>query len=549
MRRFLCLTFPRWPLQRFLNSAEGAKFNAASEAIALYERSAHGPRIAVCSVAAGKRGVKRGMLLADATALVPDLCVHEVDRAADTEALKKLALFATRFSPLTGLETPLDEKEGSRALLLDITGCSQVFGGEENMLRQARQALAKKNFRSRAAIAPTIGACWALAHYGANGTILEDILPAAGADIDPAQPHVAPALTGLPLPALRLEPDALTWLSKLGLYRIGDVLKQPRATLPSRFGAHIIERVDQLLGSAPEILPLLRPPPEFHAARAFEYAIKNLEPLYVVIENLVEKLCAELRQRCRGARELECWLYHEVAEPIAVDVTLLKGSAAPKHLFQLLRTQLENLQIRGGFMRKKERSSKRSRHSGITIHREGGEIEAHEGVIAVALRINASEPLDAEQLALFHHALRAPDDLAMTLDRLSMRLGPQAVARVELLEDPQPEDAYRLIPASAIPSSSPAALQGAGLRPLQLLEDPQPLQVYWSPEDRFERIQWGSHDEKIREAQGPERIDTGWWKETPARRDYYIVETERGARYWIFRRLNDDRWFLQGLFG
>ena len=31
-------------------------------------------------------------------------------------------------------------------------------------------------------------------------------------------------------------------------------------------------------------------------------------------------------------------------------------------------------------------------------------------------------------------------------------------------------------------------------------------------------------------------------------RDYYRVETAGGQRFWLFRRLDDARWFLQGTF-
>ena len=47
---------------------------------------------------------------------------------------------------------------------------------------------------------------------------------------------------------------------------------------------------------------------------------------------------------------------------------------------------------------------------------------------------------------------------------------------------------------------------------------------------------------------GPERIETGWWRGQSAGRDYFRVETATGARYWLFRRLRDGKWFLHGTF-
>ena len=50
---------------------------------------------------------------------------------------------------------------------------------------------------------------------------------------------------------------------------------------------------------------------------------------------------------------------------------------------------------------------------------------------------------------------------------------------------------------------------------------------------------------------GPERIESGWWDQADARRDYYVVETAHGQRGWAFRERNDPHapWMLHGWFG
>jgi protein ImuB len=53
---------------------------------------------------------------------------------------------------------------------------------------------------------------------------------------------------------------------------------------------------------------------------------------------------------------------------------------------------------------------------------------------------------------------------------------------------------------------------------------------------------------RVASAWGPERIETGWWRGAMIARDYYHIETLTGQRFWLFRRLDDDRWFLHGAF-
>jgi protein ImuB len=59
---------------------------------------------------------------------------------------------------------------------------------------------------------------------------------------------------------------------------------------------------------------------------------------------------------------------------------------------------------------------------------------------------------------------------------------------------------------------------------------------------------WRGREQRLAQVWGPERIETGWWREAPIRRDYYRVDTENGCRFWLFRRLSDGQWFLHGWF-
>jgi len=85
---------------------------------------------------------------------------------------------------------------------------------------------------------------------------------------------------------------------------------------------------------------------------------------------------------------------------------------------------------------------------------------------------------------------------------------------------------------------------------------PRPVQleaVSVVPDGPPVRFQFGAQSHEIVKAYGPERIETAWWRGPTVRRDYYVVETKSGARYWLFRQLrgaaNGSGWFLHGMFG
>jgi protein ImuB len=50
------------------------------------------------------------------------------DPATDAAALRKLALWGLRYSPIA---TAWDETSGGDGVFIDITGCAHLFGGEE----------------------------------------------------------------------------------------------------------------------------------------------------------------------------------------------------------------------------------------------------------------------------------------------------------------------------------------------------------------------------------------------------------------------------------
>ena len=63
------------------------------------------------------------------------------------------------------------------------------------------------------------------------------------------------------------------------------------------------------------------------------------------------------------------------------------------------------------------------------------------------------------------------------------------------------------------------------------------------------RFEWKRQSHVVAHYWGPERIETGWWREQGVRRDYYLVETTAGKRFWLFRTMGDEVWFLHGMFG
>ncbi len=248
MKRALCIWLPHWPLQRLA----AARAELSDRAVVLYELHASGgakvvascPRLgnaAAARWAEGASGIRVGMPLAEATALAfaaeQPLHLEPADPLADRLAIEAVAEWCGRFSPAVGLE----ETAAAESLWLDVTGLGALSGGEEPLARQVVRAFGERGWTARVAVADTLGAAWAVAHFAP--LVCDEKGEQNGADPGSAilsalaEPLIVPpgetarALAPLPVAALRLADETVGLLAELGLRRIEQVAALRRETL------------------------------------------------------------------------------------------------------------------------------------------------------------------------------------------------------------------------------------------------------------------------------------------------------------------------------
>jgi protein ImuB len=456
--------------------------------------------------------------------------------------LRSLAHRCRRYSPLVGIA----DSEPPDSLALDITGGAHLFGGEPRMVRQVLADFRRWGFLARAAVADTVGAAWAVTRT-VSGPLI--VLPG----------RQLPALTCLPVEALRISAEVAETLHALGLSTIGHLAALPRATLPSRFGPEILRRLDQALGEIPEPIVPERPEEPIEAAYGCEPPIESRAAVQIILERLLERVMKKLRLRNAGILQMDIALCVTGKEPLRFTAGLVRPSLDQKRLRELLRLQLERVRLQG---------------------RLAGAI----------LRVVRTAPLDFDQTALFETAERrhARRDLDSLLNRLSNRLGSRAVLSPHLSPDYQPERAVEYATLtervsqlksrarskrSATGGSSRLAAGAPGKnvmrlarnktadfvcgsdceqilrRPLRLFPEPVPVEV-WSvvPDGPPIRLHWANRLQHIVHCEGPERIDTGWWRFPAVHRDYFRTDTEDGQRLWLFHARDEGSWFVHGEF-
>ncbi len=533
------MLLPHWSIDRLRRKQPAYRHKP----IALIESTATRQMVIGASEEAADHAIRAGMTLAEARALCPDLTPAPYEPDRDARALEALGKWMMRFSPIV-------ESRGGRPchLFIDVTGCERLYGTLQTLIARVANALHSLHLTTRLAIAPTPGAAWAIAFAGQNHSII-------------ASDQLPQILAPLSARALRIDEELAQSLRHLGLETIGQLLKLPRDLLPARFGPQLLLRLDQLLDRAPEPLISLLHEEPIHAGMDFEGVIESLETIWAVFQDLLRLIILQLRKRGVGARRLDARFIRPHAQPLEKTILLSRPSRDANNLFNLLRCAIEEVQLNGLKIQGKGRK-KRMISALSTQHSSLPEFSP-DGFIGLHLSVPLFEEITDDQIALMnqdHHA--GEIELTHLIERLQVRLGPEAITCPQLVESYIPEHAWT---GNNTTSESPKEktkkpkkkveeekFSAPISRPLQLLPMPVELRVIVSPSNDCEgrpiAFNHKGNLHHVSHASGPERIAGQWWDAHNKTRDYFDVEDPEGNRFWMFRVTQTGKWYLHGMF-
>ncbi len=488
---------------------------------ALISDNAHGSVIDAVSRAAREAGARCGQRLTDARAICPTLAVEPSDQAGDKAWLERLTGWTRRWGPWTATD-------GRDGLLVDTTGVAHCFGGEDAMLADMQERYAALGFAARTAMAPTIGAAWALARYGGKG-----------ANVDEA--GLRSALASLPVESLRIDADAAMLLRRVGLKSIGALADMPTLALARRFrslgfartftrrktdaSANPLHRLQQALGQIAEPVEPLAERTIYRARSRMLEPIRHTAVLEPVLIDLARDLCEQLFADQQGLRRVRFEAFRVDGHTQALHAGTTAPVRDPDHIVRLFGEDLE--QLEAGF-----------------------------GFDAFALTALLHETMAARQSGLDEEP---PEGIAVSelVDRLCARIGPDKVHQPLPRASHVPERAVEWRPAMQGMDADPQ-VPVLPERPLRLFDRPEPVTViYATPEGPPRRFRWRRVLHDVVKVEGPERIAPEWWRERSnvRLRDYYKVEDQAGRRFWLYRGgvIDDGRggppqWFMHGLF-
>ncbi len=597
-RLFLCIYFPEWSIdvtRRKLAATTSPDTSASAKTTGDSKTSAKIPILLTTTTMnqqvvarackySQRLGVREMMSLSLARALVPSNTYYEqFDPVRDAHALRTLAVWCLRFSPIVGLDNEISQRilTPSRhpelaavtaihyGIIIDITGTQRVNGDPETLCSKLLSLLSGT---ARIAIAPSLGGAWALSRYSVSTpsiALSHESLTALSAT--------------LPVRALRIDLATCDKLSDVGVYTIGDLARLPRSSLGHRFGKALLCRLAQLSGTVSEQIQVVTPALQYREHATFEPPLTHRRAIIRALEQLFTRLITELAHAHSAAALFKISISDtdgaSTGATVQKALALASATSDPSHLQAIIYPIIESMRFCG-----EVRS--------VTI-----------------------EALDTTRLSQAQHSFcgeESQDPLSRNraynelLNSLIVRLGRQRVSKATITQSYIPERSFDYTPelatdrlsslrslceaAPSYRSSYPPSTTYSNLslyttpfeRPPLLLSPPEPIiSIAMLPDKAPSWIRWRGAKLSIISGLGPERIAPEWWRSAlasqstaltnscagsdmtqislsqeplscslaaaAAARDYFTVQDESGRWLWVFRCQSSLKWFVHGV--
>jgi hypothetical protein len=287
----------------------------------------------------------------------------------------------------------------------------------------------------------------------------------------------------------------VAFMRRVGMNLISDFTTLSPTAIGRRFGKMGMRLQEWVLGNREVCLPQLEIKEKIKEAIDTE-ALGSLEALLFNLRQIFIRIEARLRGRNMLAKVFVFTFYPESGNQIVKHLNLAEPLREANALLKILRDFFSDVQWDSPLQR---------------------------------LEIDVADTIQFQggQLSLFDTTENQFSDLAQSIHRWRHRFGEQAVGFADLQESYLPERSWKAawpLPRQPLPERIPR------VRPPFIFSPPKPYSL--------------THNLRLIPS---ENLATEWWREGGNRR-YFIAETPRGEKLWVYWDGKKQAWFLHGTF-
>ncbi|HZQ23417.1 MAG TPA: DNA polymerase Y family protein [Terriglobales bacterium] len=535
---FACIYVPDFPAEAILRSEPGLRANA----LAVLEGKPPLERIFALNEKARLADIDLGMTKNQVEACT-GLVLRSRSLVQETSAHAALLDCAQSFSPVV-------ENTACDTVLLDLAGLESLFGQPAKIARDLARRASDLGMEANVAVASNPDAALIAARGFPGVTVI-----APGKEAERLGQLSLEVLFG-GFPGSEEEKqgqELLDTLERWGVRNLRALAALPEIPLAERLGQRGLHLQKLARGNLKRTLVVVDPVLSFEEAAELEYPLLLLEPLALLLQHMLEQLCARLGSRALATQKLQLKLdlengciADEATEP--ANANSQKQEAGHPRTSSFTRT----LQLPVPMLDAK-----------VFLKLLQLDLSAHPpGAPIVKVHLSA-EPACARhtQSGLFQPVAPEPEKLELTLARISGLVGEGRAGSIELLDTHRPE-AFRMQHFSPGARQNQKASKeqcedqagnGAPLTALRIfrpplgamvkLRDGKPAHVVC---ERRQEVQG-----EIVWLAGPWRSSGDWWQQDGwAREEWDIaLPAETGmALYRLTRDLFRGRWFVEGTY-
>ena len=419
-----------------------------SAPLAVVVKTGNQSRVMSANESARHAGIRAGLALNSAYAIVPDLQTVDYDPVVQAQHLEHLCLWALQYSSWVTPRLP-------DTLLIETEASLHLFGGLENFVKTLRHDAAQQGLTLQLGIAPTPAAASLFANVGEKTGVL-------------TTQRLQPVLGDISIQHLPLNERTLKGLHKSGIKYCRDLFTIPAPALTRRFGQPCRDLVQRLLGDIPEVCTAFSVPDTFSERLDLPLEAPDVQALQFPLNRLMSALGGFLRTHDSGVKSMVVTLHHHKTQNRQTDsqgtqvtIKFLEATADYRHLYRIVTERLQQTTLT-------------------------------QSITAITLATDELETVARDERDLFQKSLNQSASVNQVIDNLSARLGRHKLYSPSSVSDHRPERSWS--PDTPVSTDTDKPYPA---RPLWLLQHPTPSNkrlVIKSSAERIENGWWETLD-------------------------------------------------------
>ncbi|MDE2878032.1 DNA polymerase Y family protein [Candidatus Palauibacter soopunensis] len=285
-----------------------------------------------CALAASF-GVEPGMIVSQAVALCPSLILCEPDPDVHDAARDRVLEVLHRWSPVVERST-----ERGR-MFVGVDGLERLYGPPRRQVARLRARLEALSpwlaSSARIGCAPGKFAAWVAARSAGSAGSGR---PGAAVCVAPAD--LAAFLALQPVDVLPVSPRTVERLKRLGVRRLGQLVRMPEPALVSQFGADGRRALAWARGTRIDRVRPEAPARPIRVALDFPSPIGQLELLHAALDRLIGRALEHPRRRGKSVRGLRVSASLEDGGSWSIRAIAREPTSEPERLGAFLRSRI-----------------------------------------------------------------------------------------------------------------------------------------------------------------------------------------------------------------